>query len=119
MKKHLTILAVQICLAAIIYFAVGNFIPECFNYTCPFNGGEYQTNYAVFAAAICLFTVFETIILYMIFDMAERETLKAYKKEREKNCISEAEKDSKIQALENKIKTLETALDSVIKKNNQ
>lgn len=119
MKKHLTILAIQICLSAIIYFAVSKFMPECFNYTCPFNGMEYQTNYAVFAAAICLFTVFETIVLYMIFDMAEQQTLKAYKKEREKNSISEAEKNSKIQELENKIKTLETALDSVIKKNNQ
>lgn len=118
MKKHLTILTVQLCLAVMVYFAVGKFMPQCFNYTCPFNGAEYQTNYAIFATALCLFTVFETIVLYMIFDMAEQQTLKAYKKEREKNSISEAEKNSKIQELENKIKTLETALENIIKKNN-
>lgn len=119
MKKHLIILACQICLVTMIYVTVGKFIPETFNYICPTDGMEYQTNYAIFAVAVSLFTVIETVILYVIFDMTEQQTLKAYKKEREKNCISEAEKDNKIQALENKIKTLETALNSVIKKNNQ
>ena len=55
----------------------------------------------------------------MFFDIAEQDKLKAYKKEREKNSISGAEKDSEIAALENKVKTLETALDSLIKKDNK
>ena len=56
----------------------------------------------------------------MLFDMAEQTEMKAYvKKEYEKMSISKNEKDSQITALENKVKTLETALENVLKNNNK
>jgi hypothetical protein len=52
--------------------------------------------------------------------MAEQAEMKAYvKKEYEKMSISKNEKDSQITALENKVKTLETALENVLKNNNK
>ncbi len=119
MNKNLMILAGEILTAAVIYIVVNAFLPQNFAYTCPFDGKEYQTTLAVLLTVVYLFSVFYATILHMFFDMAEQAKLKAYKKEYEKNSISEAEKDSQITALENKVKTLETALENVLKNNNK
>lgn len=115
MNKNLIIFLGTTCAAALLYFFVNMYIPISFNYICPIDGKEYQTTLAVYSAVIFMLCLMYVIVQYIVFDMAEQKTLKAYKKEYEKNSISEAEKDSKIQALENKVKTLETALDNVLK----
>lgn len=119
MNKNLIILLSEILTAVAVYFAISAFMPMDFNYTCPINGKEYHTTFAILISTIYLISEMYATILHMFFDIAEQDKLKAYKKEREKNSISGAEKDSEIAALENKVKTLETALDSLIKKENK
>lgn len=120
MNKNLMILAGEILTAAVIYVVVNTFLPQKFAYTCPFDGKEYQTTLAVLLTVVYLFSVFYATILHMLFDMAEQAEMKAYvKKEYEKMSISKNEKDSQITALENKVKTLETALENVLKNNNK
>lgn len=119
MNKNLIILLIEILTAVAIYFVLNSYMPMDFNYTCPIDGKEYHTTVAILITAVYLAGVIYSTILHMFFDIAEQDKLKAYKKEREKNSISGAEKDSEIAALENKVKTLETALDSLIKKENK
>lgn len=119
MNKNLIILLVEILTAVAFYFALNTFMPMDFNYTCPINGKEYHTTVAILITVVYLLGMLYSSVLHMFFDVAEQDKLKAYKKEREKNSISGAEKDSEIAALENKVKTLETALDSLIKKENK
>lgn len=119
MNKNLMILAGEILTAAVIYVVVNTFLPQNFAYTCPFDGKEYQTTFAILISAVYIVSVVYATILHMIFGVAEQGKLKAYQKEREKNSISGAEKDSEIAALENKVKTLETALENLIKKKNE
>lgn len=119
MNKNLIILAGEILTAVAIYVVVNMLMPQSFTYTCPFDGQKYQTTFAIMISVIYLAGVIYSTILHMLFDIAEQNKLKAYKKEHEKNSITGAEKDSTIAALENKVKTLETALDSLIKKENK
>ena len=119
MNKNLMIFAGEILTAAVIYVVVNTFLPQNFAYTCPFDGKEYQTTFAILISAVYIVSVVYATILHMIFGVAEQGKLKAYQKEREKNSISGAEKDSEIAALENKVKTLETALENLIKKKNE
>ena len=120
MNKNLMILLGEILTAVAIYFGLNAYMPMDFNYTCPFDGKEYQTTLAVLLTVVYLFSVFYATILHMLFDMAEQAEMKAYvKKEYEKMSISKNEKDSQITALENKVKTLETALENVLKNNNK
>lgn len=119
MNKNLIIVLGEILTAVVIYFVFNTYMPMDFNYTCPFDGNEYHTTVAILITVVYLAGVVYSTILHMFFDITEQDKLKAYKKEREKNSISGAEKDSEIAALENKVKTLETALDSLIKKDNK
>lgn len=119
MNKNLIVLLVEILTAVAIYFVLNTYMPMDFNYTCPFDGKEYQTTFAILISAAYIVSVVYATILHMLSDITEHGKLKAYQKEREKNSISGAEKDSVIAALENKVKTLETALDSLIKKENK
>ena len=120
MNKNLIIVLGEILTAVAIYFVFNTYMPMDFNYTCPFDGKEYQTTLAVLLTVVYLFSVFYATILHMLFDMAEQTEMKAYvKKEYEKMSISKNEKDSQITALENKVKTLETALENVLKNNNK
>lgn len=119
MNKNLIILAGEILTAVAIYIVVDMFMPQSLNYTCPFDGQEYQTTFAVLISVVYLAGVIYSTIFHIFFDMTEQNKLNAYKKEHEKNSITGAEKDSTIAALENKVKTLETALDSLIKKENK
>ena len=115
MNKNLIILLGEILTAVAIYFGLNAYMPMDFNYTCPFDGKEYQTTFAILISAVYIVSV----VYATIFGAAEQGKLKAYQKEREKNSISGAEKDSEIAALENKVKTLETALENLIKKENE
>lgn len=119
MNKNLIILLGEILTAVAIYFVLNAYMPMDFDYTCPFDGKEYQTTFAILISAVYIVSVVYATILHMIFGAAEQGKLKAYQKEREKNSISGAEKDSEIAALENKVKTLETALENLIKKKNE
>lgn len=119
MNKNLVILIGEILTAVAIYIVVDMLMPQSLNYTCPFDGQEYQTTLAILISVVYIAGVVYSTILHIIFDIAERNKLKAYKKEYEKNSITGAEKDSTIAALENKVKTLETALDSLIRKENK
>ena len=119
MNKNLIVLLCEIFIGVGIYFALNTYMLMDFAYTCPFDGNEYHTTVAILVTVVYLAGVVYSTILHMFFDIAEQDKLKAYKKEREKNSISGAEKDSEIAALENKVKTLETALDSLIKKDNK
>lgn len=119
MNKNLIVLLCEIFIGFGIYFALNTYMPMDFTYTCPFDGKEYQTTIAILITTVYLASVVFSTILHMLTDVAEQNKLKAYKKEHEKNSISGAEKDSVIAALENKVKTLETALDSLIKKENK
>lgn len=116
MNKNLIILLAEILTAVAIYFVLNAYMPMDFNYTCPIDKNEYHTTVAILITVVYVAGVVYSTVLHMFFDIAEQDKLKAYKKEREKNSISGAEKDSEIAALENKVKTLETALDSLIKK---
>lgn len=119
MNKYVIIIFGEILTAVAIYFVLNMLMPMDFNYICPIDGKEYHTTIAVLITLVYLAGILYSTILHVFFDTAEQEKLKAYKKEREKNSISGAEKDSEIAALENKVKTLETALDSFIKKENK
>jgi len=115
--KIFLVLLVEILLALLFMLFVSQNYNSMFEYTCPFDKHLYSVSYVHFATVIYLIGALTTIILYAIFSYAETRALKAYKKEHEKSEISHAEKDNKIISLENKVKTLETALDNVLKKN--
>ncbi len=119
MNKNLIILTGELLTAVAIYYIVNMLVPQNISYTCPFDGAEYQTTLAILISVVYIAGVIYSTMWHIVFDIAENNKLKAYKKEYEKNSITGAEKDSTIAALENKIKTLETALDSVIRKGNK
>lgn len=114
--KIFLVLLVEILLALIFMLFMSNNYTGVFEYTCPFNKHVYSVQYSHFAAIIYLIGGLTTIFIYAIFSISESKTIAAYKKAHEKSEISHAEKDSKILSLENKVKTLETALNNIIKK---
>lgn len=119
MNKHVIVIGGAICLAIAIYILIGDFYTGGVNFTCPISHEKYHVSYALLVSGIYFCSVLYTSILYMFLDFADMNKLKAYKKEYEKNAVSKEEKDSQIKALENKVKTLEVALDNMIKKGNQ
>lgn len=119
MIKHLIVIGVAICLAVALYIVVGHFYAGGVNVICPISHEKYYISYALLISGIYAVSVLYTAILYIFLDFSDANKLKAYKREYEKNSVSKEEKDSQIKALENKVKTLEAALDSIIKKDNQ
>lgn len=117
--KIFLVLLVEILLALIFMLFVSKNYDGIFEYTCPFNKQLYSVSYAHFASVIYLIGGLTTIVMYALFSFSETKTINAYKKSHEKNEIAHAEKDSKILSLENKVKTLETALDNVLKNKNK
>ena len=115
--KIFLVLLVEILLALIFMLFVSKNYDGIFEYICPFNKQVYTVSYAHFASIIYLIGGLTTIVMYALFNYSEAKTISAYKKAQEKSEISHAEKDSKILSLENKVKTLETALDNVLKNN--
>ncbi|MCR5261323.1 MAG: hypothetical protein K6C94_05740 [Candidatus Gastranaerophilales bacterium] len=114
MKITFVLLAEILLTLLFLYFAAGHY-NGTLSLTCPFNNQLYTFSYIKFAALAYLAGGITTVLIYMILDIADQRKLKAFKNEREKNKVAEAEKDSQIEALENKIKTLESALDNVLK----
>jgi len=115
--KIFLVLLVEILLALVFMLFISSNYDGVLEYTCPFNKQHYEVSYAYFASIIYLVGGLTTIFMYAIFNLSEAKTISAYKKAHEKNEIAHAEKDSKILSLENKVKTLETALDNVLKSN--
>lgn len=114
MKITFVLLAEVLLTLLFVFFASGHY-NGTFNFTCPIDKQLYTISYIKFAAITYLAGGITTVLIYMILDIADQRKLNAYKNEREKNSVASAEKDSHIQALENKIKTLESALDNVLK----
>ena len=80
MNKNLIILLGEILTAVAIYFGLNAYMPMDFNYTCPFDGKEYQTTFAILISAVYIVSVVYATILHMFFDAAEQNKLKAYQK---------------------------------------
>ena len=114
MKITFVLLAEILLTLLFLFFASGHY-GGTISYTCPIDGHLYTISYMKFTALAYLAGGITTILIYMILDIADQRKLKAFKTEREKNSVASAEKDSHIEALENKIKTLESALDNVLK----
>jgi len=114
--KIFLVLLVEILLALVFMLFVSQNYNSMFEYTCPFDKHLYTVSYVHFATIIYLIGALTAIIMYIFFSYGETRALKAYKKEHEKSAISNAEKDNKIISLENKVKTLETALGNLLKK---
>lgn len=84
------------------------------------NGQVYNVFYPYLTASLWVAGVINMgLIAFNISNLKESKKISAYKKEYEKNSVAYAEKDDIIKALENKVKTLETALDSVLKNKEQ
>ncbi len=115
MKIFIVVLTEVLLVLLFLFFASSNY-DGVFQYTCPFDKQLYTVSYVTFAAITYLIGGLSTVFIYAVVNITESRALTAYKKEHEKNSISQNEKDDKIKALENKVKTLETALDNVIKK---
>ncbi|MGN0015186.1 MAG: hypothetical protein ACI37T_07185 [Candidatus Gastranaerophilaceae bacterium] len=93
---------------------------EILKLKCIFTGKIYSVPFACTVFAAWLLGMLGMFILQsMVFKNIESKKLADYKKQYEKNSVSQEEKDSQIKALENKVKTLEAALDNMIKKGNQ
>lgn len=114
--KILLVILTEILLTLLFVFFASHNYNGTFQYTCPFDHQVYTISYVTFAAITYLIGGLSTVLIYAIINIADERKLSAYKKDREKNSITSAEKDDQIKALENKVKTLEKALDSVIKK---
>ena len=117
MKIFLVIL-VEILLALIFMLSISKNYDGIIEFMCPFNNTLYSVSYSFFAATVYFIGGLTTILIYAVFNFTESRTINAYKKAHEKSEISHAEKDNKIQSLENKVKTLEIALENVLKNNN-
>lgn len=115
MKIFLVILAEILLALVFILFLSSNYINGV-EYVCPFTKQVYTIQYSHFAALIYIIGGLSILILYAIFSYSESKTIAAYKRAHENSEIANAEKDSKILSLENKIKTLETALDNILKR---
>lgn len=115
MKIILVILAEILLALLFVLFVSSNYI-NGIEYICPITKQVYTIEYSQFAALIYIIGGFSILILYAIFSYSESKTIAAYKRAHENSEIANAEKDSKILSLENKIKTLETALDNVLKR---
>jgi Na+/melibiose symporter-like transporter len=113
MKIFIVVLA-EILLALLFLLFASNYGDGIVTLSC--NGAEHTISYQLFAAIVYLIGGISTILVYTVIDISETRKLAAYKKDREKTSVANEEKDSKISALENQVKTLEAALDSVIKK---
>ncbi|MBQ2644909.1 hypothetical protein IJG14_04970 [bacterium] len=113
--RILLVLLTEILLTLIFVYFASNYYNGEINYVCPFDNKEYSITYVHFAAITYLIGGISTLLIYAILNITDNKTILAYKKEREKHSVDSAEKDGQIKALENKIKTLETALDNVIK----
>lgn len=118
MKFYLGIL-----IEAILFFMfllIAESSVEILKLKCIISGKIYSVPFAYIVGAAWLLGMTGMFVLQsMVLKNAELKKLSDYKKQYEKKSIEKDEKDDKIKALENKVKTLETALDSVIKKNNQ
>ena len=114
--KILLIILTEILLTLLFIFFASHNYNGTFQYECPFNHQVYTVSYVTFAAITYLIGGLSTVLIYAIINIADTRKLSAYKKEREKNSITSAEKDDKIKSLESKVKTLEKALDTAIKK---
>ncbi len=96
---------------------VGN--SDKINLQCIITQKTYTLDFPIIVAVAWFLGFIEMLIFQILFlKTREKQKITAYKKQYEKNAVSEAEKDNQIKALENKVKTLETALESVLKKNN-
>lgn len=118
MKIFLVVLAEILLTLLFVLFAANNY-DGIIQFTCPIDKQLYTISYVTFAAITYMIGGLSTVLIYTAINITEGRTISAYKKEREKNTIETAEKDDKIKALENKVKTLEKALDSVIKPNDK
>ena len=114
--KLLIVLLVEVIAVAVYVMLFADNFSGTLTYTCPFDKNMYTVTYINFAAAAFMAGCVTTLLIYLFMNISEQRVLNAYKKEREKNSVNTAEKDSQIKALENKIKTLETALNSVLNK---
>ncbi len=114
MKIFLVLLSEILLALLFIYFASNNYTGEI-KFENPVTTHLITITYVHFAAITYFIGSISALILYAIFSLTEKNPKDAYKKEREQNSIDAAEKDNTIQALENKVKTLEKALENVIK----
>lgn len=114
MNKIVLVLLTEILLTLLFVFFASNHYDGIVTITCPVDKQVYDISYVKFAAVTYLTGAISTLIIYMLFNISTKNTMNEIKKEREKHSVAAAEKDSLIAALENKVKTLETALNSII-----
>lgn len=117
MNKIVLVLLTEILLTLLFVFFASNHYEGIISFTCPFDKQIYVISYVKFAAVTYLAGAISTLVIYMLFNISEKNTLSAFQKEREKHSVISAEKDNMIEALENKVKTLESALKNVINHN--
>lgn len=116
MKFILGFIIESILFAAVLLVIIGN--TDLIAVKNILNGQIYNVPYPYLLTAVWIIgTINMGLISFNVASMKESKKISAYKKEYEKNSVEYAEKDDIIKALENKVKTLEAALESVIKKN--
>ena len=74
-------------------------------------------NFGIYTIILLIFGFVVGMILVGQFYFAEKDKLKAYKRELEKSSISNSTNSSRVEVLEAKIATLEKALDDALGKN--
>ncbi len=115
MKKILPLILSALILAGTVYFISKNTSLDMTLY-CPFMRKEFAANFVMMAAQFLFTGIIVGTLMSIYFMSPKAEDLSAYKRRCEKLSVETDSSDTRIQALEAKIQTLEIALKNALEK---
>lgn len=113
--KNLFLILFIIFNALIVLFAWTNF-SNSVTYTCMFNHANYTISLGIFTLMLGLFANMAGFLYAIVLKSNVTDLCKAYQKKNENISVKSEADSAKIEVLEAKIASLETALDAALNK---
>lgn len=115
MKRIIPLILSALILAGTVYFISKNTNIDMTLY-CPFMHKEFSANFIAMAVQFLFTGIIVGTLMTIYFLSSKTEDLSAYKRRCEKLSVETDSSDTRIQALEAKIQTLEIALKNALNK---